>query len=141
MGGRGADIPDWLFEESYTIVGDLAETIAHLLPAPVIAAQPQTLTAWIAILMGLTGKPADIRKAAILDAWQTLGADERFIFNKLITGGFRMGVAHGLMTKALARATEMDEATIAHRLMGDWQPATTQFSDLISPDEIGRAHV
>ena len=129
-----AGIPDWLFEESYTIVGDLAETIAHLLPAPVIAAQPQTLTAWITILMGLTGKPADIRKAAILDAWHTLGADERFIFNKLITGGFRMGVAHGLMTKALARATEMDEATIAHRLMGDWQPATTQFSDLISPD-------
>ena len=129
-----AGIPDWLFEESYTVVGDLAETIAHLLPAPGMAAQPKSLTLWIAALMALTGQPAAARKAAILDAWQTLGADERFIFNKLITGGFRMGVAQGLMTKALARATETDEATIAHRLMGDWSPATTQFADLITPD-------
>ena len=129
-----AGIPDWLFEESYTVVGDLAETIAHLLPAPGIAAQPKSLTLWIAALMALTGQPAPARKAAILDAWQTLGADERFIFNKLITGGFRMGVAHGLMTKALARATDMDEATLAHRLMGDWSPANTRFADLITPD-------
>lgn len=129
-----AGIPDWLFEESYTVVGDLAETIAHLLPLPGSDAPAQTLTDWIAQLMALAGKPADIRKAAILDAWQSLAAYERFIFNKLITGGFRMGVSQGLMTRALARATGLDDATIAHRLMGDWQPATTLFDDLIQPD-------
>jgi DNA ligase 1 len=129
-----AGIPDWLFEESYAVVGDLAETIAHLLPAPSEIAQHKSLTQWISALMALAGQPADTRKAAILAAWQTLGADERFIFNKLITGGFRMGVSQGLMTKALARATDMDEATVAHRLMGDWSPATTRFADLITPD-------
>ena len=84
--------------------------------------------------MALNGQPAPARKAAILAAWQSLGADERFIFNKLITGGFRMGVSQGLMTRALARSQDLDEATIAHRLMGNWQPATTQFADLITPD-------
>ena len=129
-----AGIPDWLFAESYTIVGDLAETIAHLLPAPASTAPAQSLTAWITALMALNGQPAPARKAAILAAWQSLGADERFIFNKLITGGFRMGVSQGLMTRALARSQDLDEATIAHRLMGNWQPATTQFADLITPD-------
>ena len=129
-----AGIPDWLFDESYTIVGDLAETIAHLLPPPQPGALTQSLTAWITSLMALNGRPAAVRKSAILSAWQSLDADERFIFNKLITGGFRMGVSQGLMTKALARAEGLDEATIAHRLMGDWQPATTQFADLITPD-------
>ncbi len=129
-----AGIPHWLFEESYTVVGDLAETIAHLLPAPQSDLPDQSLTQWITALMAMAGKPADIRKSAILVAWQSLVAEERFIFNKLITGGFRMGVAQGLMTRALARATDIDEAAIAHRLMGDWAPATTQFTDLISAD-------
>ena len=132
-----AGIPDWLFEESYTVVGDLAETIAHLLPMPQLGLPDQSLTEWITALMGLNGKPADTRKAAIVGAWQSLAPEERFIFNKLITGGFRMGVSQGLMTKALARATDMDEAAIAHRMMGDWQPASTRFADLIAPDIAG----
>jgi DNA ligase 1 len=132
-----AGIPDWLFEESYTIVGDLAETIAHLLPLPNADVADQSLTQWIATLMALTSRPVNARKAAILAAWQSLAPEERFIFNKLITGGFRMGVAQGLMTKALARATGIDEATIAHSLMGDWAPATTSFADLTAPDLAG----
>src|SRR5450432_1457325 len=39
------NIPAWLFEESYHTVGDLAETIALLLPGNTGEAQPQTL-AW-----------------------------------------------------------------------------------------------
>ena len=31
---RAAGIDDWLFEECYQAVGDLAETIAHVLPPP-----------------------------------------------------------------------------------------------------------
>ena len=131
---EAAGIPDWLFEESYTVVGDLAETIAHLLPAPQKDVPDQSLTQWITALMAMSGQPVDIRKAKILAAWQSLAPEERFIFNKLITGGFRMGVSQGLMTKALARATNMDEAAIAHSLMGDWSPATTRFADLVAPD-------
>ncbi len=43
-----------------------------------------------------------------------------------------MGVSRGLMTRALARATGVEEAVLAHRLMGDWDPATTPFAALVS---------
>ncbi|MBP9184897.1 MAG: cisplatin damage response ATP-dependent DNA ligase, partial [Fuscovulum sp.] len=39
-------------------------------------------------------------------------------------------------TRALARATGQDEAQLAHRLMGDWDPAATGFADLVA----GRGH-
>lgn len=128
-----AGIPLWLFEEAYPIVGDLAETIALVLPPPAQDSDPG-LTALLTGLMALTGQPADIRKAAILRAWDSLPHDGRFLFNKLITGGFRMGVSQGLMTRALALATGEAETTLAHRLMGDWDPAQVSFDALIAGD-------
>jgi DNA ligase-1 len=135
---EAAGIPDWLFEESYTVVGDLAETIALLLPPPVNTAAI-TLDRAIRSLISLTGQPAETRKAAVLAAWAELPSTERFLYNKLLTGGFRMGVAQGLLTRALAQATGVEEATLAHRLMGDWDPARTPFADLISGEAGGDA--
>jgi DNA ligase-1 len=128
---EAAGIPDWLFEESYAVVGDLAETIALLLPAPEITAD-LSLDAAIRRLIRLAGQPPEARKAAVLAAWSQLPATERFLFNKLLTGGFRMGVAQGLLTRALAQATGVDDSTLAHRLMGDWDPARITFSELIA---------
>jgi DNA ligase-1 len=135
---EAAGIPDWLFEESYTVVGDLAETIALLLPQPTTTAD-LTLDQAIRSLIHLTGQPADTRKTAVLNAWSQLPATERFLYNKLLTGGFRMGVAQGLLTRALAQATGVEEATLAHRLMGDWDPAHTPFASLIAGDMGGDA--
>lgn len=130
---EAAGIPLWLFEESYSVVGDLAETIALVLP-PVAVAQTAGLTETIKAIIGLTGLPAPDRQARVQAAWQSLPGAERFLYNKLLTGGFRMGVSQGLMTKALAQATGTDEAVIAHRLMGDWDPARTDFASLIAGD-------
>jgi DNA ligase 1 len=123
---EAAGVPDWLFEESYTVVGDLAETIALLLPSPGTATDI-SLDQTIRGLIRLTGLPADARKAAVLAAWAQFPATERFLYNKLLTGGFRMGVAQGLLTRALAQATGVEEATLAHRLMGNWDPAHMTF--------------
>ncbi len=128
---EASGIPDWLFEESYSVVGDLAETIALLLP-PATQGHTPTLTETITSLTTLAGQPPEMRRAAVLDAWRNLPATERFLYNKLLTGGFRMGVAQGLMTRALSQATGVDDATLAHRLMGDWNPATTDFATLIA---------
>jgi len=125
-----AEIPLWLFEESYPIVGDLAETIALVLPAPNGSAD-KTLTAWINEIRSLATVEEDVRKTRILEAWDHLETAERFTFNKLITGGFRMGVSQKLMTRALSKATGIEEADLAHRLMGNWSPDTTTFEDLI----------
>jgi DNA ligase 1 len=135
---EAAGIPDWLFEESYAVVGDLAETIALLLPAPLALAE-LTLDQAVRDLIRLSGQPPETRKAAVLAAWAELPATERFLYNKLLTGGFRMGVAQGLLTRALAQATEVEEATLAHRLMGNWDPATTTFASLLAGEAGGDA--
>ncbi len=129
-----AGIPLWLFEEAYPVVGDLAETIALVLPPPA-GRDGRSLGAWMEHLRGLGALEEPARKAAILRAWDGLEATERFLFNKLLTGGFRMGASQTLMTRALARATGRDEAELAHRLMGDWRPETTSFRALILDDD------
>ena len=122
--------PLWLFEESYHLVGDLAETIALILPPP-SGKNEKSLTQWIETLKDLRDKEEDQKREEILRAWQVLNYAERLVFNKLITGGFRMGVSQKLMTRALSRATDVDENILAHRLMGNWDPAETDFESLV----------
>ncbi|MEM9477358.1 MAG: ATP-dependent DNA ligase [Pseudomonadota bacterium] len=129
-----AGIPLWLFEEAYPIVGDLAETIALVLPAPTEASD-KSLTHWIAEIRAWGTLEEPERKPRVLAAWDALETTERFVFNKLITGGFRMGLSQKLMTRALSKATGIEEATLAHRLMGDWTPDTVTYHSLIeAPD-------
>ncbi|NUB44045.1 ATP-dependent DNA ligase [Fertoebacter nigrum] len=131
---EAAGLPLWLVEEAYPVVGDLAETIALILPAAGQTSD-RPLATWITDLIALTGQPAAARRSFILAAWDQLATAERFLFNKLITGGFRMGVSRGLMTRALAEATGIAESALAHRLMGDWSPQTTSYARLIAPDD------
>ena len=129
-----AGIPLWLFEEAYPVVGDLAETIALVLPPPG-ATSDRPLAEWIDQIRSLALLDPSARRAAILAAWDALDVTERFVFNKLITGGFRMGVSRTLMTRALAEATGIAEPDLAHRLMGDWSPERTTWDRLVlSPD-------
>ncbi|SHJ44281.1 DNA ligase-1 [Palleronia salina] len=125
-----AGLPLWLFEECYPIVGDLAETMALILP-DATRDSDRSLTHWIGEIRALARLDDPEKRARILDAWDQLPKIERFVFNKLITGGFRMGVSQKLMTRALSRATGIDEPDLAHRLMGDWQPDSTSFESLI----------
>ncbi len=127
-------VPLWLFEDSYAIVGDLAETIALVLP-PNLSTVDHGLSYWINALRGLSDVDEPARKAFVLDAWQQLGGTERFVFNKLITGGFRMGVSQKLMTRALSQATGKPEAELAHRLMGNWHPDTDTWHSLIEAED------
>ena len=133
-GAEVADIPLWLFEECYPIVGDLAETIALVLP-PNQTTDNRSLSQWITDLREVYKADDEAKKAFVLDAWSRLGGTERFIFNKLITGGMRVGVSQKLMTRALARATDRDEAELAHRLMGNWHPDDTTWHALIEAED------
>ena len=134
-----AAIPDWLFDESYYIAGDLAETIALLLPPP---AQPGTLELHTVIndLQKLPDLAPDERKAAILAYWQAFAGNERFVFNKLITGNFRMGVSRQLVVKALAQVLETEETDVAHRLMGKWSPGEETVETLFHKQTTGNRY-
>lgn len=129
-----AGLPLWLFEECYPIVGDLAETINLFLP-PAEEHKERSLSNWIKELKHLSTLDEEGRKSGILAAWNTLHRTERFLFIKLLTGGFRIGVSQKLMTRALAQATGQDEAVLTHKLMGNWTPDTTTWIDLIETDD------
>ncbi len=125
-----ANIPLWLFEESYHIVGDLAETIALVVPAgekPTL----KSLTTFLKEMIALKPKEEADKKAYLFENWSQLNYYERFVFTKLITGGFRIGVSQKLMTRALSKATGIDEDVLAYKLMGNWDPDTISFQDLV----------
>lgn len=126
-----AELPLWLFEETYHIVGDLAETIAKVVPTQNINKSEKSLTEWLDLLISLREETEERKRQVITAAWQELDADGRYLFNKLITGGFRVGVSQKTIVKALALLLEQDEALLAHKLMGNWDPATTSFQELL----------
>ncbi|AXT51663.1 ATP-dependent DNA ligase [Aquimarina sp. BL5] len=125
-----ANIPLWLFEESYHIVGDLAETIALVIPASK-ESSIKTLTQFLEEMIALKKQSEEEKKTYLLKNWEVLNYYERFVFTKLITGGFRIGVSQKLMTRALSKATKIDEDILAYKLMGNWDPNTISFQDLV----------
>ena len=127
-------LPEWLFYESYTVVGDLAETITLVLPSD-HEASDFTLTYWIDFIKSLEPLEVAEKKEKIFWAWQHLNEMECFVFNKLITGGFRIGVSQQLMVKALAKYADAKENIVAHRLMGNWSPELNSFHELLHSTE------
>ncbi|GAA0872680.1 ATP-dependent DNA ligase [Gangjinia marincola] len=125
-----ANIPLWLFEESYHIVGDLAETIALIIP-PADSSSEKSLTQYLEEMIILKKKSDEDKKEYLFENWEQLNYYERFVFTKLITGSFRIGVSQKLMTRALSKATDIDEDILAYKLMGDWKPQETSFQQLI----------
>ncbi len=132
-----AGIPDWLFEASYQAVGDLAETIAQVLPAP-RRSSDLGLADWLGQrLLPLRGQPAETQAAALRSWWDELPAEQRFLLVKLIGGGFRVGVSKLLVQRALARHAGLDAKLVAQRMMG-WTdgrqpPSALRLAALLAP--------
>ncbi len=124
-------IPQWLYEECYHTAGDLAETIALLLPDQQGQPNPHSLAYYLERLVDLLQEPEAVKKAFILQSWKEQSRQEKFVFNKLITGGFRIGVSQQLMVQALAKTVDLDRAVIAHRISGRWDPLHTRFDELL----------
>jgi DNA ligase-1 len=125
-------VTDWLFEESYDAVGDLAETITLLLPEGTESSD-DALHVWVEQrLLPIGGASEEDQRARVIDAWRSLGGVERFVWNKLITGGFRVGVSQSLLLRALAQSSGIPEGIISHRFAGDWQPSAEAYLRLVA---------
>jgi DNA ligase 1 len=157
-------LPAWLFEESYHTVGDLAETIALLLPEPderggldisershfanfergasrEVSAEAAdgvaggySLAYYLQQLVKIGSEAGEVKKDFVLRCWRQMNKEERFVFNKLITGGFRIGISQKTIVNALARSAGVSAAVIAHRISGGWDPAVTSFATLLSEE-------
>jgi len=133
-----AGLPEWLFDESYQAVGDLAETIAHILP-PAQRTSELGLAQWIEErVLTLRGKEPGELRTRLLSYWDELDWSERFLLTKLIGGGFRVGVARQLVVRALAEVAGVDHKRIAQRMVGwtDSQqaPGAARYLRLIAPE-------
>ncbi len=138
---ESAGLPEWLFDESYDAVGDLAETIALLLPPP-SETHELGLAVWVEqhlLPLRDVAKAAPEQLADRLRAqWRQLAAEERLVYFKLITGAFRVGVSKLQVTQALAAVGGIDAKRVAQRLMGythiGARPQQGDYLTLIAPE-------
>jgi DNA ligase 1 len=155
--GELTDLPTWLFAECYHSVGDLAETISLVLPETIVHSPlsienechsdtleecsiEKPLHHYLETLISITKEDESIRKKFILSSWSEMNQLERFVFTKLITGNFRIGVSQGLMVNALAKATALSSSIIAHRISGNWDPSTITFDELLTEHAASTDH-
>ncbi len=134
---RRAGVDEWLFEESYQAVGDLAETIAHVLP-PASRQSDDGLASWVEDrLLGWRALSPVEQSEQLALAWDELDPAGRFLLVKLIGGGFRVGVSRLLVQRALAEHTGLDAKLLAQRLVG-WTdarstPTAGRYQALLAP--------
>jgi len=128
-----AQIPDWLFTECHHTVGDFSETLALLLSeTETLQRENQSLSYYLQKLISIEKEDEAVKKNFIAESWQQMNAEEKFVFNKLITGAFRVGVSQKTIVNALAKVVDVSPSIIAHRISGNWDPVTTSFNDLLS---------
>src|SRR5436189_1755743 len=127
-------IPEWLYEESRDTVGDGAETMALLLPDSAESDETPLNILVEQQLLPLRGLAAEWQKESVTSAWARMNYSQRLVYNKLITGAFRVGVSQLLVTRALAQLSELPVDVIAMRLMGDWSPTPEYFAHLLDPN-------
>lgn len=125
-------LPIDLVEECYQHVGDLSETVALLLPNrsnPSGNLPPLPYLAEVQ-LPRLATLPEAEQKAWLHEQWKKLSFWEAFLFHKLLLGAMRVGVAEGLLTRALAEALHLPEAHVAQRLSAEWKPSPRFYEHL-----------
>ena len=125
----------WLVEECYAHVGDLAETLALILPDhPGAGADGIGLAALMRTSVHELRSADEARKKeVVLGTWRRLAPRERIVWHKFLTGGCRVGVSRTLVARALAELAGVEPAVMAHRLVGDPIADGAAFQRLLTP--------
>jgi DNA ligase-1 len=134
-------LPHWLIEECHAAVGDMAEAIALLLPDSGPGAGLSLSKMVEERLLPLRILSEHARRELLIRTWRELNGNERLVWNKLITGNFRVGVARTLVIRALATVAHVEPPIMAHRVMGSWQPTALDFERLMNSDETNASQV
>jgi DNA ligase-1 len=133
-----AQVPDWLASECFALAGDLAETIALLIDTQRggrrAASEPPGLADLIErTLLPLRQAAEEEKHRAVVALFEALDRRELYLLAKLLTGELRVGVSATLAVRALAQHSGLPPATVAHRLMGAWEPSAQSFAALVRP--------
>ncbi len=130
-----SSVRPWLFEESHQFVGDLTETISLVVGGSENVSE-RSLNDWLTDIIELQGSEKEEIREFVEEAWSTLDFPGRYVFNKLVTGGFRMVVSQRVLLKALSVTTGVDAKALAHRITGSWDPSSVTFEELVLSDSI-----
>ncbi len=155
---KASAMPDWLFDDCQSHVGDSAETLSLLWPQvqhdiPSIS-MDASLSPWITrlsdtppmhwwmetLLPTLAAMEPENQSQAVLAIWQAIPTERLFLFNKLLTGGFRIGVGRGLVVKAIAKGFGIEEALVLERLMAPAEASDAWFHQLTAAAEENRSN-
>jgi DNA ligase-1 len=130
-----AGIPGWLIDECNEAVGDVAETIALLLPAADGVSSPLGLRAAVEgrLLLFQDDVETSLRDS-ILGTWREMDDRQRLVWNKMITGDLRVCISRQSIIRTLGELAGLESTVISHRLMGPWEPTEKFFRWLFSPD-------
>lgn len=123
-------LPQWLFEESYQTVGDLAEAISLMLPSPQLE-NDIPLHEVMRQILALQKAADEDKKDFVLRHWSSFSKAACFVFNKIIIGGFRIGVSRNIVVQAVAMYSGKEVQAVAHLISGNWDPYRISFADLI----------
>lgn len=133
---ESAALPMWLFEASQELVGDITEAIAYMLPQASEKA-PKSLSWWMDEILGLKGMTELEQKKMVQRAWTLLSSEERIMYNKLLTGNFKMRISQTLITQALSGITGKTTTALSYRLTRDWNPRGMNFKQVFLDDVSG----
>lgn len=128
-------LPEWLFLESYSAVGDLGETLSLLLPPPKDESN-QSLHEVMQDLKQLKNFSEEEKRSYLLNAWNSFETHQRFLLNKLIGGNFRVGVSKKLLVNALSKYSGVEPNQLMHSIIGNWSVDEITFEDLIQGNHI-----
>lgn len=131
-----ANLPEWLLEECYGAVGDLAETVSLLVDSEAEPGDEDLpLSRWVdERILPLYGLDEEGQRRAILAHFRTLDRFEVFVLSKILTGELRIGVSQTLVVRALGQAARIEPHVMSHRLMGQWEPSPASFEALLAPE-------
>ncbi len=128
-------LPMWLINTCYQKVGDSAEVISLLLSNKIILKKSQDISLNDLIknkLPGLQKINEEEKIAKIKEYWEMIPKEDLLVFNKILTGTFRIGVSKGIIKKSLSKLANIDESIVEHRLMGEFVPSAKTFNFIVS---------
>ena len=116
---RKTNTPQWLFDECYESVGDLAETIAHLVCDKKEINDDFSVSLHKKIQSFMEIKNADDKKKInfLTREFEDKGFYYIFTVCKMFTGGFRLGVSRLHVTQVISEICGVDKELIASRLI------------------------
>ena len=145
--GEATEFPTWVVEECHESVGDLAETLSllwnHRRSAAGLGDDGPVTSLTLSVLveervLPLTALDAEAQRALLMRTLDELDHPGRFLYLKLLTGGFRLGISRTLAARALAAVAAVERPIMEHRLLSSWLPTAVDFARLLMPGESGR---